>query len=385
MQSHIIFMFLGVIMPNLKIVDDKVKQLHKAVFEAQTIAIIGHSLPDGDAICSALALRNIIKNNCYTYKNGSWKKKKVDVFFDCEKLPDSLELFTKKTDEYVNLKKRPQTYDLVISVDCNNESRMGKYEEIFKKSKFSINLDHHHDNTSFANLNFVTPMLSSTCELIYKIYQLSLRKLYPYEISDYALVQIFAGILTDTNNMQNNADNPSTVKCLSDIISKIGVKQVTKIKEYLFQNQSKAKMALMSFSHDKRFRKYYLDDSICIVNLNYKIFAKVGAELNDAEGIVDSALTMQGVKISILVLEKNKGEFFVKLRGKDLDVSVIASKFGGGGHEHMAGFSFKGNFNSIKYALINECEELVLKSEQPTIEENVKLLNILSNNEDNQK
>ena len=86
-------------MPNLKIVDDKVKQLHKAVFEAQTIAIIGHSIPDGDAICSALALRNIIKNNCYTYKNGSWKKKKVDVFFDCEKLPDSLELFTKKTDE----------------------------------------------------------------------------------------------------------------------------------------------------------------------------------------------------------------------------------------------------------------------------------------------
>lgn len=367
-------------MPN----NEKVRQLHKEVISAHSIAIIGHIIPDGDAICSALALRNIIKNNCYTFKDGVGKKKRVDVFFDCERLPDSLEMFTQKTSEYVNISKKPIHYDLVICVDCNNISRLGKYQEIFHNAKQSVNIDHHHDNTNFANLNIVVPNLSATSEIIYVIYNNKLRKFYPYEISDYALVQIYAGILTDTNNLQNNADNPSTVKCLSDIVSKIGVRHIARIKEYLFQNQSKAKTILKAFSHDKRFRKYYLDDSICIIKLNYKIFAKAGAELSDAEGIVDAALAMQGVKISILILEKNKGEFFVKLRGKDIDVSSIAAKFGGGGHEHMAGFSFKGNFNSINYELLNECEESILNNELPNTEDDAKLLDIL-NGEGNQK
>lgn len=367
-------------MPN----NEQVRQWHREIISAQSIAIIGHVLPDGDAICSALALRNIIKNNCYTFKDGVGKKKRVDVFFDCERLPESLELFTKKTSEYVNVAKRPMRYDLVICLDCNNISRLGKFQEVFDKAKNSINIDHHHDNTNFANLNIVVPNLSATSEIIYVIFNTKLKKLYPYEISDYALLQIYAGILTDTNNLQNNADNPSTVKCLSDIVSKIGVKHIAKIKEYLFQNQSKAKTILKAFSHDKRFRKYYLDDAICTIKLNYKIFAKAGAEISDAEGIVDAALNMQGVKISILILEKNKGEFFVKLRGKDVDVSAIAAKFGGGGHEHMAGFSFKGNINSIKYELLNQCEEAVLKNELPTIENDEKILNIL-NSEDKQK
>lgn len=51
---------------------------------------------------------------------------------------------------------------------------------------------------------------------------------------------------------------------------------------------------------------------------------------------------------------------------------------------HMAGFSFKGNINSIKYELLNQCEEAVLKNELPTIENDEKILNIL-NSEDKQK
>lgn len=88
------------------------------------------------------------------------ERKKGLMFFlivkDCQ---NRFELFTKKTSEYVNVAKRPMRYDLVICLDCNNISRLGKFQEVFDKAKNSINIDHHHDNTNFANLNIVVPNL----------------------------------------------------------------------------------------------------------------------------------------------------------------------------------------------------------------------------------
>lgn len=351
-------------MPETNNVDEKVFKIHEKILSSKSIAIIAHQNPDGDAICSSLALRNIIRTNCYSNHKGTWRKKLVHIFFDCAKLPESLSFFTKNTEDFVNVEKYLKQYELVICLDSNNPSRLGKYQSVFDNAKYTINIDHHQDNTNFASLNLVAAKSSSTSELIFKIYNSKLKKYFPYEITNYALAQIYAGILTDTNNMQNNADNPSTVKSVSQIISKIGVKQVSKIKQELFQNLSKAKMMLVSFSHDRRLRKYFLDDSICIIVLNSKIFAKAKAELDDAEGIVDSALSMEGVKISVLILEKEKGNFFVKLRGKNIDVSHIAQQFGGGGHKYMAGFNFSGNFNSIKYELLKSCENAIFESEK---------------------
>lgn len=346
---------------------DIVRVLHILMQKSPSIAIIGHINPDGDAICSALAMRSLIRKN--THSNiGGFISKKVDLFFDCEHLPKSLDPITKKKD-CIYTQPTQTKYDLVICVDCNNVERLGKFKPLFENAKRTINIDHHMDNTGFADVNFVNAKASSTCEEIYKIFSSNLKKTYNYQLPKVAYGYIYVGILTDTNNLQNNCKNPATSRVISDVITKIGTKEANTIKSYLFQNLPTAKSMLTSYSFDRRNRKYYYDDSICMICLDRKVFEKAGAELDDAEGIVDQGLSMEGVKICALILEKNKGEFLVKLRGKDVDVCEIAHKFNGGGHENMAGFSYNGNLNVLKKNLLNACQDKLFENQEETDEQ----------------
>ena len=60
------------------------------------------------------------------------------------------------------------SYDVVICLDCANVSRLGKFEDIFKNAKHTVNIDHHESNEKFADNNYIYTC-SSTCELIYII------------------------------------------------------------------------------------------------------------------------------------------------------------------------------------------------------------------------
>src|ERR1043166_2310376 len=51
---------------------------------------------------------------------------------------------------------------VVLAVDCANESRLGPDPEILHQSPFTIDVDHHHDNTRFGDVNLIVADASST-------------------------------------------------------------------------------------------------------------------------------------------------------------------------------------------------------------------------------
>lgn len=336
-------------------------EILQSITDAKSIAIITHAFPDTDAFASSVALREIIRKIHSQKPKNKVSRKKVDVFMDYQQLPQSLDIFFYKKEKYYKFINQPRPlkqYDLAIVLDCASKERMGKYQEIFEKAKSSINIDHHATNTRFAEKNVVMKV-SSTCEALYYIF-LHRQSL---TVSTYVLSLLYSGIITDTNDLKNNADAKTTERAVSCFKQKLGIMLAKKLRANFFENNSPQKDELYAYAYNKKHRRYLADEKFCLIVLDNKIFKKTGASLEDAEGIVDEALHRKGLFASGIILEKEKGKAYVKLRSKDnLNISNLAKTFKGGGHETVAAFQYSGKVSSLVKDLSNEIEKFMIES-----------------------
>ena len=73
-----------------------------------------------------------------------------------------------------------------------------------------------------------------------------------------------------------------------------------------------------------------------------------GVTTTDLDGIVSQMKQTKGVEVAIFLYETDYMEYKVSLRSeKIVDVSKVASYFGGGGHVRAAGVTMKGTFHDI--------------------------------------
>jgi phosphoesterase RecJ-like protein len=67
------------------------------------------------------------------------------------------------------------------------------------------------------------------------------------------------------------------------------------------------------------------------------------AKEEDCEGLVNYALSMQGVEVALFFRQLPDGRFRVSLRSKGkVDVAAVAEHFGGGGHQCASGCALDG-------------------------------------------
>ncbi len=114
-------------------------RIRSRLHEAQSVLILSHVRPDGDAIGSVLglglALLKAGKKVQMTLADG------VPATF--KHLPGS-QLITRKS---------TGTFDLVVVLDCSDLERIGV--SLNGSGKPGLNIDHHVTNLKFAELNFI--------------------------------------------------------------------------------------------------------------------------------------------------------------------------------------------------------------------------------------
>lgn len=316
---------------------------------SKKIAIFSHSAPDADAICSSLALKNIIETNI------GKENRKVDIFID---MGDGIPALYEPIIGNTPISERSfKKYDLAISLDCPQTNRFLKYEDIFKDAKQTINIDHHESNTNFAQLNFVVPRASSTGEILFQF-----AKVLNLDITLEAAKHIFTCILTDTVCLTQSNVSKLTYKVLAEL-SKMNFDQ-DEIKNHFFKNNTKAKVFLLQKALSSI--RFYEDDKVAIMRITQKDMEKFEATQEDTLGIVEHANNIEGVMTAAIIIETEPQKCSVSLRGKgDIKVSEIASKeFGGGGHANMAGFQYEGEIKELQAKLVQKMIQAVKEKEE---------------------
>lgn len=304
---------------------------------AKTIAILSHNNPDADAFCSAIALKRMIKH-FYPELN-----QKIDIFIDTDEICDLYKPIV--LNEPLNQQPIDE-YDLAIGLDAASISRFGKYANIFTGAQDTINIDHHQTNEKFANNNLIL-LASSTCEALYTLFK-CLDKEIPTEVHKF----IYAGIITDTNNLEKPT-NIKTHEILKELLFKN--KTLDSIREYFFNNISIEKESLMYKALESR--EFFEDGRIAFMKLLKQDFSQTNASYDDSLGIVDYCIKIKNVQIAVIAIKQRDNSYYISIRTKNnVDAAEIAQLFNGGGHATMAAFHFTGSLTDLKRDLIKQCK-----------------------------
>ena len=325
---------------------------------ARKIAIFTHKNADTDALASCIALRRIIKEN-FEEEN---KKIIIDIFTDTQ-------TFNKKDEDLIkneNINHQSyKRYDLSIALDCASVKMLGCYEKQFKNKKNTLSIDHHATNTKFALNNIVSPMCSSTCEMIYLIF-IKLNKL---TCTAQTLGVIYSGIITDTNNLTQNVGEKTynVVDAIIKTATDYGL-NLEQIRNHYFKSNTKEQNALLSRALDSI--TYASNEKIAIMKLTKQDFDETKTTRADTIGIVDHTINTQGVEVGVIFIKKEDNTYYVSLRSKNENINVgqIAKSMGGGGHTKVAAFETKpeDNLTDIKAKLISLCNDELSKTVDET-------------------
>lgn len=325
----------------------------RQLVDFKSIAIITHTKPDADALCSALALKRVLK---------SIAKKDViiDIFVDCDEIDGIYMPII--GDEKINVRslRKNYKYKLAIALDCANKGRMGKNIEIFNKAYYTLNIDHHDTNDKFAHQNYIKKA-SSTCEIIFDLCNKN-----NLDMDNLTNKLLYSGIITDTANLTQGNITTDTHRVIMCIIKQLG--NVDNLLDYFFKNKKKSKILLLEKAlHSLSF---YVNDKVAFMRLMKTDFISTDSTFDDTNGIINYAIDIKGVEIAVIAIKQEDNSYYFSLRSKQgIDVAHIASYFGGGGHETMAAFQYKGSLTEIKTELLKLAKE-TLKEEHIELEIN---------------
>ncbi len=230
-----------------------------------------------------------------------------------------------------------KTYDVFFSLDCGDIGRLGNAAEYLKTAGKVICVDHHISNHGFGDVQFIEPAASSTSELIYLL-------LDDAELSVSAAKALYMGIAHDTGVFQYSCTSRRTMEIAGKLMEKgfdfNELLDQTFFQKTYLQNQILGRALLESM---------LLMDGKCIISaLRKKDLDFYGVTSEDLDGIVSQLRNTTGVEVAIFLYETAIQEFKVSLRSNGrVDVSRVASYFGGGGHVRAAGCTMQGSVYDV--------------------------------------
>lgn len=309
---------------------EEFKKAKELIEKANSIYIVGHVNPDGDAIGSSfamyLSLKKLGKNPTVIMQNYS------DSFAFLPHLKE-----TKKEIE-------EDTIDLLICVDSSDFLRLDLKEEDRLKAKKKIVFDHHKVVKEYGDVNCVDSNLPAASEMVFNF--LNFLNL---EIDKEIGMYIYTGLMTDTGSFNYSSTLPSTLKAAAFLIEK-GV-DFSYICDKLNHTMKEAKLKLIAKTIENM--EVYFNGKLRYSYISYETIKALGLDDEDAEGMTNYLRYPEGTEVAAYVRGKSDGTNKVSLRsGGSVDVSEIAISFGGGGHIRAAGYTMKENLEVEKNKLI---------------------------------
>src|SRR3954452_8581967 len=294
--------------------------------------LVTHENPDGDALGSILALKLALDQ---LGKDG------VMYLYGDAPLPAEYSFMP-----LAELRRRlPDDWRerVLIAVDCANESRIGPEPEPLEGAPLALDIDHHHDNTRFGQINLILSKASSTGEVLRDVFAELGVELTP-EIAE----ALYIALVTDTGRFQYTNTTPKALRLGAELVE--AGADVHRVFQGIYESVEFAKLKLLARALDRA--QIYEGGRVVVSFLVRTDFGEVGAAEPYSEGIIDYLRAVEGAWLAVLIREppRDSGPARrVSLRSSidELDVSAIARKSGGGGHRQAAGFSSEASIQEI--------------------------------------
>lgn len=286
----------------------------REIQKGESFVVSSHARPDGDAVGSSLALAEVLRH--MGKRAEVVLRDPVPVIY--QRLPFAETVIQS---HIVN-----GHYDAAILLECDSLQRT-RIDGLQKY--FLINIDHHLSGRPFAQVNWIDPSACATAELVWRLGRTA-----GVEITPEIATCLYTAVLTDTGSFAYSGTQAGTFALAQELVER-GANAVQIAQQVYFSNPT-SKMRLLGAALGNLHREGDLAWMYC----TRQDFTRAGALEEDAEGLVNYALAIGGVEVAIFLRELPDERFRVSLRSKgNLNVSAVAERFGGGGHQCASGFA----------------------------------------------
>jgi phosphoesterase RecJ-like protein len=292
--------------------------------------LVTHENPDGDALGSILALKLAL---------DQLGKDSVMYLFGDAALPAEYSFMP-----LAELRRRlPEDWRerVLIAVDCANETRIGPEPEPLEGAPLVLDIDHHHDNSRFGQINLIVPNASSTGEVLRDVFAELGVELTP-EIAE----PLYIALVTDTGRFQYSNTTAKALRLAAELVE--AGADIHRIFRRVYETVQFAKLKLLARALERA--QIYDGGRLVVSYLLRSDFTDIGAAEAYSEGIIDSLRAVEGADMAALIREPRDGparRISLRSSNDELDVSAIARKSGGGGHRQAAGFSSDASIEEI--------------------------------------
>jgi len=286
--------------------------------------LTAHEGPDGDALGSLLGMHHLLTQ----------LGKDSVMFMAAKEFPLPIEYRFLPLEEVFHEAPADMADRTIVFLDCGNVDRM-PVEFLTAGDNFRINIDHHHDNTLFGDVNLLDTGASSTAEIVYQL-AIALGA----EITPEIASALYVGLVTDTGKFMYENTNAHTHRIAAELID-AGV-AVDETYRRLYEHVPLEKLRLLSRALDGIER--HCSGQLILTYITEADYGATGAGEEMTEGIIDHLRSVEGAKVAALIRDqgdrgRSARKASLRSSGGEVDVSAMARKHGGGGHKRAAGFS----------------------------------------------
>lgn len=294
------------------------------IAESRRLVITSHLRPDGDSLCTSLALAFAAEQ--MGKEAAVINKDRTPVPF--RNFPDSSKIRIGQIP--------PKIYDAVILLECADVSRSGQ-EEV--GDYFKINIDHHYSNDYYAEINWVNPQASAVGEMA-----LELCEKLPVTLTPQIANHLYCAIVSDTGSFQFSNTTAKSFEACAQLVH-AGANPI-QVSAALFHNYLPEKVRLLG--QVLSTLEMNDDGSIAVISMFKQNLKSLNLSEIDSEDITTLARSIKGVSVVLFFKEMDTDVFRVSIRSKgDAHAAAIAEHFGGGGHAHAAGFTVFGPYERL--------------------------------------
>lgn len=310
--------------------EQKIIEFFEKVKNAKSIVLAGHKNPDGDSLCSVLALAHLLELNFGI---------ETVCLYDGN-IPDSLDnVPLRKRIRYFERVDVDEGFDLAIVMDYGNPVHIGGPMKAIEKSKFVVEIDHHQNDSPIAQLCINDDKAAATAVIVYKMIQVAGLKI------DMQTANLLAlAILTDTGNFKFVRDGRAC-RVMADLID-FGI-NIRNLIELMNNKPRKAVLLESKTAADAEF--------FCNGRLALATVAKKDYKYLDGRGeiVLNLLGQIQGVEYIVLLKEQKPDQIGLSIRSRKNPINQIAVAMGGGGHERAAGAVVRDTLENVRKRVVD--------------------------------
>ncbi|MEQ8472799.1 MAG: DHH family phosphoesterase [Marinoscillum sp.] len=332
----------------------EINALQALLSTPRKIVITTHSNPDADALGSSLGLYHFLKGRGHDVLVIT----PTDYPEFLHWMEGNDEVLVYKEAEHTKFKRLIDEAELICCLDFNGMKRIKKLGPLVEAATAKkLLVDHHLNPEKFADYSLWNNKAAATAELIYDLILLLDGK---SEIDLGIAEALYAGIMTDTGSFKHNSTSAKIHRTVAELMD-IGV-DINKVSRLIYDTNSLNRLRFIGYALMEKL-VVDADNQVAYFVINGEEHERFHLKSGDTEGLVNYALSIKGIMIAAIIMERDE-EVKMSFRSVgDYAVNDFAAEyFNGGGHKNAAGGISDVNLDET----VEKFKSLISKLQQQT-------------------